>query len=32
MTFIKLGGALFAIGVVWISLRAILGPIVEFLK
>jgi hypothetical protein len=32
MTSIKLGGALFAIGLVVIALRAIFGPIVEFLK
>jgi hypothetical protein len=32
MTSIKLGGTLFAIGLVVISVWAVVGPIVEFLK
>jgi hypothetical protein len=32
MTFIKLGGALFAIGVVVIAVWAVVGPIVSYLR
>jgi low affinity Fe/Cu permease len=32
MTSIKLGGMLFAIGLVGIAVWAVVGPIVEFLK